>query len=44
VSVAVDGVHMTGNGGELFFTHSEWAAFVAGARAGECRPALGAAQ
>jgi Domain of unknown function (DUF397) len=41
-SVALDqhGVRLTGHGGELYFTHSEWAAFVEGARAGECRPAL----
>jgi len=44
VSVAGDGVRMTGDGGELFFTRAEWGAFVAGAQAGECRPALGAAQ
>ena len=43
VSVADDGVRMTGRGGELFFTHAEWDAFVAGARAGECRVAPGAA-
>jgi hypothetical protein len=34
---------MTGTGGALRFTHAEWRAFVAGARAGECRVALGAA-
>ena len=31
------------DGAELLFTHAEWDGFVAGARAGECRVALGAA-
>jgi hypothetical protein len=43
VFVADDGVRMTGEGGDLLFTRAEWAAFVAGARAGECRLAVGAA-
>jgi hypothetical protein len=33
---------MAGDAGELLFTHAEWSAFVAGARAGECRSELGA--
>jgi hypothetical protein len=43
ISPAGDGIRLTARGGELFFTHSEWNAFVAGAKAGECRPALGVA-
>jgi hypothetical protein len=32
------GVRLTGKGGELLFTPSEWDAFAAAARAGECHP------
>jgi hypothetical protein len=42
VSVVGEEVRMAGRGGELFFTDAEWTAFVAGARAGECRRELGA--
>ncbi|HEY1968720.1 MAG TPA: DUF397 domain-containing protein [Pseudonocardia sp.] len=33
------GVRLHGPGGQLHFTPAEWAAFTAGARAGECRMA-----
>jgi hypothetical protein len=36
VSVTGRGVRLSGRGGVLSFTPSEWAAFRAGARAGEC--------
>ncbi|MHA6618117.1 hypothetical protein [Pseudonocardia sp. DLS-67] len=35
------GLLQTEDGAELFFTRAERRAFAAGARAGECRPALG---
>jgi hypothetical protein len=34
---------MSSNGGELLFTHAEWRAFVAGARAGNAGPRWGCA-
>jgi hypothetical protein len=41
IHIGDEGVRLTGRGGALLFTPSEWAAFTAGARAGECRLALG---